>query len=60
MAFPRNIFQDVMHQDTLVKSFIDEVSLHDSLSSELYSNILRFGLDKVYVFASLSISRCFC
>ncbi len=35
MAFPRNIFQDVMHQDTLVKSFIDEVSLHDSLSSEL-------------------------
>ncbi len=38
-----------MHQDTLVKSFIDEVSLHDSLSSELYSNILRFGLDNVYV-----------
>lgn len=27
--FPiRNIFQDVAHKDTLVKSFIDEVSFH--------------------------------
>lgn len=24
----RNIFQDVAHRDTLVKSFIDEVSFH--------------------------------
>lgn len=30
LAFLRNIFQDVMHKDTLVKSFIDEVSLHYS------------------------------
>lgn len=28
----RNIFQDVMHKDTLVKSFIDEVRIyHHSL-----------------------------
>lgn len=27
-VFLRNIFQDVAHRDTLVKSFIDEVSFH--------------------------------
>ncbi len=53
MAFPRNIFQDVMHKDRLVKSFIDEVSLRDSL-------LTPFLLSFIITSSALALITCMC
>lgn len=37
--FYRNVFQDILHKDTLVKAFLDQVMVHLSCEMETPDNV---------------------